>query len=197
MNNEHSMNNANGESIANSDKAGSVAQISLEALAAYKLIRTLKDRGYGAVVTYGELHEAMGVDPQSHRGRGYLRTARRKALLVDEMVTVCEDNIGVKYLGPRETVSHGLQEQARVKRKVHWTLRKMATIVPERAAELKPDERTEFNVLLSSLGALRLCLKPKSQKLIASAVEKRGKLIGAAEALKLFGAENGADGRVG
>jgi len=45
MNNEHSMNNANGEIIANNDKAGSVAQISLEALAAYKLIRALKDRG--------------------------------------------------------------------------------------------------------------------------------------------------------
>jgi hypothetical protein len=166
-----------------------IAQTSLEALAAYKLIRALKERGYGSLVTYGELHDAMGVDPQSSRGRSYLRTARRKALLFDEMVTVCEDNVGVRYLGPRETVNHGLEEQAKVRRKVHWTLRKMATIVPEKAAQLKPDERMQFNVLLSSLGALRLCLKPKSQRLIASAVEQRNSLLGASEALKLFAAE--------
>ena len=171
-----------------------IAQTSLEALAAYKLIRSLKDKGYGSLVTYGELHDAMGVDPQSSRGRGYLRTARRKALLADEMVTVCEDNVGVRYLGPRETVNHGLEEQAKVKRRVHWTLRKMATIVPEKAAELKPAERLQFNVLLSSLGALRLCLKPKSQRLIASAVERRNALVGADETLKLFAAEGNGDG---
>jgi hypothetical protein len=169
--------------------SGPIAQTSLEALAAYKLIRALKERGYGSLVTYGELHDAMGVDPQSSRGRGYLRTARRKALLTDEMVTVCEDNVGVRYLGPRETVNHGLEEQAKVKRRVNWTLRKMATIVPEKAAELKPAERLQFNVLLSSLGALRLCLKPKSQRLIASAVERRNALVGADETLRLFAAE--------
>ena len=170
-----------------------IAQISIEALAAYKLIRSLKDKGHGSLVTYGELREAMGIDPQSHRGRGYLRTARRKALLVDEMVTTCEDNVGVRYLGPRETINHGIEEQAKVRRKVTWTLRKMATILPDKASQLKPEERLQLNVLISSLGALRLCLKPKAQNAIAAAVEKASKVLDARQTLQLFASKNGEE----
>lgn len=143
----------------------------------------LVERDDYSCVPYSELSRIADTDVTDGRGRSYLATARRicereTGRLVDVVV-----GEGVKLLTVDEQAVLAPDTIKRLKR---MTRRRADRLARVQFDKLNGEQKRDHNIVASTIGAIRLFLKPSSQKQLGSAVEKSQKKLDYSETLDLF-----------
>lgn len=142
-------------------------ELSLEAQILY---RRLIAADVGEVIPYAELTELIGIDVQGQNGRGYLRTARRRALDLDSMVFGVVRNHGVKRLTAPETILKGDSMLRHIGRSTKTGIKDLITVEPN--GNLTDEQKIHLNRNLSALGVLKFMTEGRTIKKIETAVSR-------------------------
>lgn len=124
------------------------------------LERRLLDVSVGEIVSYEELSKTIGRDVQ-RKAHHLLTTAVRRVLRDKQIVFAAVHGKGLKRLDDAGVLGVGEAAIAAIGRKSRRTVKKMACADYK---ALKPEERTQHNVIVSQLGVLAHITSSSVQK---------------------------------
>jgi hypothetical protein len=153
-------------------------------------IKVLRDLPVGEIVTYSELAEAIGKDPQRD---GYCYVSRAREILEKELeiVFAAVPNEGIKRLNPREVINLLGDRVGHLRRHSNKSVRKGTTIVPiEQQGELGNEERLQFHEKMSHLAVIAHALTPKASRKLREAVKEANKSLPVGDLIRLFAPDN-------
>lgn len=134
----------------------------------------------GSIATWQQLTDAAGSNVQ--KMRGCTITARSALLKESQKVFAAVRGVGLQRLNDSDVVKHEGMTTGAIKRKVNASLKRLATVKPDKLAVL---DRQQYNVTSSTLGAISLCTSTASRnKLVQKAISNGN--MDAAESLMLF-----------
>lgn len=136
---------------------------------AMRLKRRLLEISQGATITYAEIRDLIGFDPQGDKGRGICETARRQIQKETLAVFQCVKGVGFKHLTDEEIPDVGAAIIKHIGRKAR---RGAHTTTCADPSKLTPARRIQQLSLQTRFAVLANTTSTKAEKQIESAVEK-------------------------
>lgn len=164
-----------------------IAELSVDAQTLYKhIVDTLKKKP-DATITYGELSDLIGADVTgTDRGRGFLNTARRKAMKENSIVTDCVKGVGIRRVIGAQFAAVGESDIERSHRLHRRSFQKLSKASGDDLKMMPAADLIRYNTVISMHGALYQATAKSAIKAVENKVSETKEQLPTGKTLELF-----------